>query len=107
MQHDRLKFETKAETRKHSARRDRHGFHRSGDLVTDRYWDREDVVITAFEQTAPEKITYKRGACLVELTGANASLYRAMIWQYGESAATEKFWWLWHKKGSPDKLVAQ
>lgn len=64
-------------------------------------------MITAFEQTAPKKITYKRGTCFVELTGANASLYRAMVWQYGESAATEKFWWLWHKKGSPDQLAAQ
>ncbi len=55
-------------------------------------------MITAFEQTAPKKITYKLGTCFVELTGVNASLYRAMVWQYGESAAAEKFWWLWHKK---------
>ena len=54
--------------------------------------------ITAFETGTPEGIDYKRGTTFVRLEGFNAWLYRQMIWRYGESEATEKFWWLWHKK---------
>ena len=50
------------------------------------------------EYQPPEAITYKRGAVCVFLTGMNAALYRMMIWQYGKEEATERFWWLWHKK---------
>lgn len=50
------------------------------------------------EAVEPEKIAYKRGSVYVYLTGLNASLFRAMIWLYGEATATERFWWLWHKK---------
>ncbi len=50
------------------------------------------------EAVEPEPIYYKRGLVCQKLTGAHASLYRAMIWAYGEAEATERFWWLWHKK---------
>lgn len=52
-----------------------------------------------FEAVAPDRISYKRGGQYVILDGLNAWLYRAMIWQYGKEEATERFWWLWHKKG--------
>lgn len=64
------------------------------------------VVLEAAE---PEPINYKRGTVFVRLTGLNAWLYRAMIWAYGEAEATERFWWLWHKKENsvttPDNAV--
>ncbi len=53
------------------------------------------VVLEAAE---PEPIFYKRGTVFVKLTGFHAYLYRGMIWMYGQSEATERFWWLWHKK---------
>ena len=52
----------------------------------------------SFETVAPESIEYKRGNVYVKLTDFNAALYRAMIWKYGKAEATERFWWLWHKK---------
>lgn len=61
------------------------------------------------EATEPEPIAYKRGTVYVKLTGLNAWLYRAMIWAYGENEATERFWWLWHKKensaSTPERAV--
>lgn len=53
---------------------------------------------TVCETVEAEKVLYKRGCVSQYLSGANASLYRQMIWQYGEAEATERFWWLWHKK---------
>lgn len=54
------------------------------------------------ESIEPENITYKRGNVCVILTCFNANLYRQMIGVYGKAEATERFWWLWHKKeGSP------
>ena len=50
------------------------------------------------EVVEAEKLLYKRGCVSQYLTGMNASLYRQMIWQYGEAEATERFWWFWHKK---------
>lgn len=50
------------------------------------------------EAVEPENITYHFGECLVTLTGFNAWLYRGMIGMYGKAEATERFWWLWHKK---------
>ena len=50
------------------------------------------------ERGEPESIMYKRGMVYTELFGFHASLYLQMIWQYGKSEATEKFWWLWHEK---------
>ena len=68
----------------------------------------EPTVIT--QAVEPEPIAYKRGLVYVKLTGLNAWLYRAMIWSYGESEATERFWWLWHKKEnsalSPENAVS-
>ena len=50
------------------------------------------------EQAKPEPIAYKRGNVCTQLKGFHAGLYRGMIWKYGETEATERFWWLWHKK---------
>ena len=50
------------------------------------------------ERVEPEPILYHRGTVLVTLTGLNAWIYRAQVIQYGEKEATERFWWLWHKK---------
>ena len=50
------------------------------------------------EAVEPESIIYHFGGCLVTLTGFNAWLYRGMIGIYGKAEATERFWWLWHKK---------
>lgn len=50
------------------------------------------------ESGMPEGIEYQRGTVCVKLNGFHASLYRQMIWQYGKAGATERFWWLWHKK---------
>lgn len=64
--------------------------------------------MVVIEATEPEPIAYKRGTVYVKLTGLNAWLYRAMIWAYGEDEATERFWWLWHKKNgvtTPDNAV--
>lgn len=55
------------------------------------------------ESLQPESIAYKRGSVCVNLTGYHACQYRQMIGVYGKSEATERFWWLWHKKeGSLD-----
>jgi hypothetical protein len=58
----------------------------------------------------PEPITYKRGTVYVKLTGLNAWLYRGMVAMYGQAEATERFWWLWHKKENsvttPDNAVS-
>ena len=51
-----------------------------------------------YEAAEPEAIYYKRGLTYVKLTGFNAGLYRGMVWMYGEPEATDRFWWLWHKK---------
>ena len=65
------------------------------------------TVIT--QSVEPEQITYKRGTVYVKLTGFNAWLYRGMVAMYGQSEATERFWWLWHKKEnsvlSPENAV--
>ena len=50
------------------------------------------------EAVEPESIIYHFGGCLVTLTGFHAWLYRGMIGMYGKAEATERFWWLWHKK---------
>ena len=60
----------------------------------------KNITETEFEAVQPERILYKRGSVCVFLTGFYAWLYRAMIWQYGEAQATERFWWLWYKKSS-------
>lgn len=52
------------------------------------------------EATKPDSINYKRGNVEIVLTDFHATLYRWMVGMYGEQDATEKFWWLWHKKGS-------
>ena len=54
-----------------------------------------DVVLEVIE---PEAIVYKRGNVCVTLSGFHAMQYRSMIWKYGKSEATERFWWLWHKR---------
>ena len=56
------------------------------------------VMNAVYEVVAAEKVLYKRGCVSQYLTGANASLYKQMIWKYGKAAATERFWWFWHKK---------
>jgi hypothetical protein len=65
------------------------------------------TVIT--QAVEPEPITYKRGTVYVKLTGFNAWLYRGMVAMYGQQEATERFWWLWHKKEnsvlSPENAV--
>lgn len=59
-------------------------------------WDWTGVM-TELEHMAPEKIMYKRGNINQYLDDFHASLYRAMVWKYGEAEAQERFWWLWHK----------
>ena len=54
------------------------------------------AVMTQVE--TPESIVYKRGSVYQKLSGFHAMLYRQMIWQYGKTDATERFWWLWHIK---------
>ena len=56
----------------------------------------EPVVMT--EAVEPESILYQRGRVTATLTGFLASLYKGMIWMYGEDEANERFWWLFHKK---------
>ena len=61
------------------------------------------------EAAVPEPIFYKRGIVFVKLTGFHAYLYRGMIWMYGQTEATERFWWLWHKKSdvtTPDNVAS-
>ena len=62
------------------------------------------MTTVTFEAETPESIEYKRGTVFVMLKGFNAWLYRQMIWQYGKVEATERFWWLWHKK-EPELLT--
>lgn len=51
----------------------------------------------------PQSIVYERGNVYVTLEGFHAWLYRSMVGIYGKADATERFWWLWHKKkGSLD-----
>lgn len=50
------------------------------------------------EAVKPEAVVYQRGTVYIRLNGFHAWLYRGMVWQYGEAEATERFWWLWHKK---------
>lgn len=50
------------------------------------------------ESAEPEKIIYQRGTVYIYLYGFHAWLYRGMIGMYGKAEATERFWWLWHKK---------
>jgi len=52
----------------------------------------------AYEALSTEWIMYQRGTVCKKLDGFHAWLYRAMIKRYGKPEATEKFWWLWHKK---------
>ena len=65
--------------------------------------------ITATLQAVdPEPIYYKRGLTYVKLEGFNAWLYRGMIAMYGMAEATDRFWWLWHKKSdvtTPDDVA--
>lgn len=49
----------------------------------------------------PDSILYSFGDELVTLTGDLASLYRGMIWMYGERQAALRFWCLWHQKSVP------
>ena len=56
------------------------------------------IPAVSFEAAEPEAIMYKRGPVFVKLTGFHAGLYQGMIWRYGNAEATERFWWLWHKK---------
>ena len=56
------------------------------------------MTTVTFESEAPEAIEYKRGTVFVMLKDFNACLYRQMIWKYGKAEATERFWWLWHKR---------
>ena len=51
-----------------------------------------------FEPTEPEKIVYHYGIVYQYLYGWHAWLYRAMIGMYGKEEATERFWYLWHKR---------
>lgn len=52
----------------------------------------------AYEAVSTEGILYERGNVCKKLEGFYAWLYRAMIKRYGEAEATERYWWLWHKK---------
>lgn len=51
-----------------------------------------------YDSVDPGKISYKHGLVYETLTGFNAWMYRSMIGMYWKAEATEKFWWLWHKK---------
>lgn len=55
----------------------------------------------ACEALSTERIVYQRGNTYQYLEGFHAWLYRAMIKRYGKAEATDRFWWLWHKKESP------
>ena len=54
-----------------------------------------------YETASAERILYKRGNFSVPLDGFHAWLYREMIGIYGKAEATDRFWWIWHKKESP------
>jgi hypothetical protein len=84
-----------------------------GAVMTRKYTTKLDrhppVVEYEFVEPAPPPIAYHRGDVSVWLYGPNAGLYRGMIWMYGEEEATERFWWVWHKKNSistPENAVS-
>ena len=56
------------------------------------------VTAVTYETGSPESIMYTRGNIYQKLEDFHASLYRQMIWKYGKAEATERFWWLWHKR---------
>ena len=55
-------------------------------------------MIAGYEAVTTDRIMYQRGTICQYLEGFHAWLYRAMIKRYGKADATERFWWLWHKK---------
>ena len=66
--------------------------------MTRPYHRNEPEPVVSFEMVEPESILYQRGRVTATLTGFQASLYKGMIWMYGETTAKERFWWLFHKK---------
>lgn len=83
--------------------RDRCCSYRTIDLDSDGVCDRRIAVTpsVACEAVTADSIVYQRGAVCVKLEGFLAGLYRQMIGMYGKAEATDRFWWLWHKKESP------
>ena len=66
--------------------------------MTRPYHRNEPEPTVSFEMVEPESILYQRGHVTATLTGFLASLYKGMVWMYGEDEANERFWWLFHKK---------
>ena len=49
-----------------------------------------------FESVEPEPIYFNFGNIQATLTGFLATLYRGMIWMYGEDVAQARFWAMFH-----------
>lgn len=66
--------------------------------MTRKYVRKADAVPfdVSFESVEPEPIYYNVGNIHATLTGFLATLYRGMIWMYGEDIAQARFWAMFH-----------
>ena len=60
------------------------------------------------EYRDPRGIAYDYNGVHVWLKGANAYLYRGMVWMYGKEQATREYWEMFHKKAmiAPQQITA-
>ena len=66
--------------------------------MTRKYVRKADAIPfdVSFESVEPEPIYYNVGNIHATLTGFLATLYRGMIWMYGEDIAQARFWAMFH-----------
>lgn len=68
--------------------------------MTRKYVRKADAVPfdVSFESVEPEPIYFNFGSIHATLTGFLATLYKGMIWMYGEDTAKARFWAMFHSK---------